>query len=135
MVCWGLMNNAEENHDYSTASEFHYWSMEAQRKQGWGYLGLLGTLYWALSGYGERPRRTITLIVAVWLVFSALYWLTGLSSLDRSFLYSLSAIVGKGPQLDSAQEGVAYLLIALQVGIIGMLVKLLVPAIRRRFMK
>ena len=31
-ACQRLAANAEENRDYPTANEFHYWSMEAQRK-------------------------------------------------------------------------------------------------------
>jgi hypothetical protein len=52
-ACRKLMDNAEENRDYATANEFHYWSMELLRKQGCRELGLIGTLYWALSGYGR----------------------------------------------------------------------------------
>jgi hypothetical protein len=35
-ACRQLMNNAEENRDYATANEFHYWSMDLLRKEGWG---------------------------------------------------------------------------------------------------
>ena len=74
-ACRGLMNNAEENRDFPTANEFHYWSMEAQRKEGWRRLGFIAALYWALSGYGERPRRAFWVLVAIWLTFAALYLL------------------------------------------------------------
>src|SRR5215208_5062752 len=43
-ACRKLMDNAEENRDYATANEFHYWSMELLRKEGWRELGLIGTL-------------------------------------------------------------------------------------------
>jgi hypothetical protein len=71
--CRRLMNNAEENRDYPTANELHYWSMEAQRKEGWSRLGLIATLYWVLSGYGERPLRAFGVLVGIWLTFAALY--------------------------------------------------------------
>jgi uncharacterized protein YjbI with pentapeptide repeats len=134
-VCGKLMHNAEENRDYPTANEMHYWSMEARREEGWRMLGLTGTLYWMLSGYGARPARTVAWILMVWLVFSGLYWLAGFSSLGQSFIYSLSAVVGKGPRVDSAQDAVVYLLVALQIGLVAILAKLLVAAIRRQFMK
>jgi len=73
------MNNAEENCDYTSANEFHYWSMEAMRKEGWSRLGLIATLYWVLSGYGERPRRAFGVLVVMWLAFTALYLLTSSS--------------------------------------------------------
>ena len=79
-VCRKLMNLAEQSRDYPTANEFHYWSMEARRKEGWTRLGLIATLYWALSGYGERPRRAFFVLVGIWLAFAALYFLLVASS-------------------------------------------------------
>jgi hypothetical protein len=34
-ACRKLVNNAEENREYPTANEFHYWSMNALRLGGW----------------------------------------------------------------------------------------------------
>jgi hypothetical protein len=77
-ACRQLMNNAEENHDYPTANEFHYWSMELLRKESWWRrLGLIGSLYWALSGYGERPRRAFLVLVGVWALFALLFMVAG----------------------------------------------------------
>ncbi len=75
------MTNAEENRDYQTANEFHYWSMKLLRKESWWRrLGLRGTLYWAywaLSGYGERPRRAFLFLVGLWALFAFLYMVAG----------------------------------------------------------
>lgn len=85
-ACRKLMDNAEENRDYATANEFHYWSMELLRKQGWRELGLIGTLYWALSGYGERPRRALLVLFGMGTLFAILYvmwWQAPLSTLEK----------------------------------------------------
>src|SRR5215212_655604 len=56
-ACQTLAANAEENRDYRLANDFYYWAMDALRKAGWRKLGLIRTLYWALSGYGVRAAR------------------------------------------------------------------------------
>jgi hypothetical protein len=96
MACRRLMNNAEENRAYPTANEFHYWSMELQRKESWWRrLGLRGTsywAYWALSGYGERPRRAFLVLVGMWALFALLYMMAGPSQL-KVFSISLQEIL------------------------------------------
>src|SRR5215217_122057 len=97
-ACRRLMNNAEENRDYSTANEFHYWSMDAVRKLGWSSLrtltvrdflnmetymetwrdvrehsGFITTLYWALSGYGVRAGRAFWALYIIWATFTIAY--------------------------------------------------------------
>jgi uncharacterized protein YjbI with pentapeptide repeats len=37
-ACQRLAANAEENRDYPTANEFHYWAMDALRKRRWSHL-------------------------------------------------------------------------------------------------
>jgi uncharacterized protein YjbI with pentapeptide repeats len=37
-ACRRLSANAEENHEYPLANEFHYWSMDAVRREGWSHL-------------------------------------------------------------------------------------------------
>jgi len=88
-TCRELYINADDNRDYPTANEFHYWSMEAVRKEGWSRLGLIATLYWALSGYGERPRRAFFVLVGIWLAFAALYLLIGSSPFVLVSLWDL----------------------------------------------
>jgi hypothetical protein len=93
-VCTLLSANAEENHQYSVANEFHYWSMDATRKGDWSFFndltwrdllkwkswpaivkhfGLITTLYWALSGYGVRATRAFWALVVIWAAFATLY--------------------------------------------------------------
>ena len=93
-ACRRLMNNAEENRDYPAANEFHYWSMEAQRKEGLSRLGLIATLYWILSGYGERPRRAFLFLVGLWAFFAFLYMVAGPSELKvfSNFLQDILSI-------------------------------------------
>jgi hypothetical protein len=89
------MNNAEENRDYSTANEFHYWAMELLRRESrWRRLGLRGTLYWvywALSGYGERPLRAFLFLFGLWALFAFLYMVAGPAEL-KVFSISLQHI-------------------------------------------
>jgi uncharacterized protein YjbI with pentapeptide repeats len=96
--CRRLSANAEENREYPLANEFHYWSMDAVRKESWSHFkgltleslaktetrcdirkhfGLVTTLYWALSGYGVRAGRALGVLVVVWAVFAILYMLLG----------------------------------------------------------
>jgi uncharacterized protein YjbI with pentapeptide repeats len=44
-ACRRLSANAEENHEYPLANEFHYWSMDALRREGWHRFGLIRTMY------------------------------------------------------------------------------------------
>jgi hypothetical protein len=39
--------------------------------------GLIPTLYWALSGYGERPRRAFWALAGIWAIFAILYMVWG----------------------------------------------------------
>jgi hypothetical protein len=61
-TCRELYANYEDRRDYPLANEFHYWSMEALRKEGWKRLGLIRTLYWALSGPPTRNVNSNTAI-------------------------------------------------------------------------
>jgi hypothetical protein len=94
-TCRELSANAEENRDYATANEFHYWSMEVLRKEAillvlarrhglrealreaLRRFGLIDAFYWALSGYGERPRRAFLVLVGMWAFFALLYMVAG----------------------------------------------------------
>jgi hypothetical protein len=93
-ACRRLSANAEDNREYSLANEFHYWSMDADRKREWRFFkdktwrdllkreywpdiarhfGLITTLYWALSGYGVRAARAFWMLAAIWAAFTILY--------------------------------------------------------------
>jgi hypothetical protein len=100
-ACRQLMKNAEENHDYPTANEFHYWSMELARKEamvlarekrfreGLRRFGLIDVLYGALSGYGVRPRRAFLVLVGMWAFFAILYMVWGGSQLRAFSAFAL----------------------------------------------
>jgi hypothetical protein len=158
-ACRKLMDNAEENRDYATANEFHYWSMELLRKEGWSRLGLIGTLYWALSGYGERPRRAFCVLVGMWILFAILYMEAGHKSLQvdllqvpvqalsgadirqgiehawKALVYSLAAIARLNPEPKPSAPGVFQFLVTAE-GILGPLqIALLALAVRRKFMR
>jgi len=150
-----LTNNAEENRDYPTANEMHYWSMEAQRKESWWrQLGPIGTLYWALSGYGVRPLRAFVVLIIMSLVFALLYSLPDIGadySLQafagpdsgllgyfwyflRTEMYSLGALARLNPE-PKPTPGLFQTLV-LTAGILGPLqIALLALAIRRRVMR
>lgn len=149
-ACRRLMNNAEENRDYQTANEFHYWSMEAQRKEGWRRLGLIATLYWALSGYGERPRRAFLVLLGIWVLFAILYMTLGHPDLrlsadlglwqsaenfGRSLVYSLAAIARLNPDPRPDGPGLFQFLVVTE-GILGPLqIALFALAVRRKVMR
>jgi len=149
-ACRRLMNNAEENRDYQTANELHYWSMEAQRKEGWRHLGLIATLYWALSGYGERPLRAFLVAVGLWISFAILYLVVGYPELQllpasgvwqavehagRALVYSLAAIARLNPEPRPDAPGLFQFLVTTE-GILGPLqIALFALAARRTVMR
>lgn len=146
-ACRQLYVNFEEKRDYPTASELHYWSMEALRKGK--LLDLIGTLYGALSGYGERPRRAFWVLVAMWGAFAVFYMLVGPSQLNvfpisdfwkfiehagQALVYSLGAIARLNPN-PRPVSGLFQLLVSIE-GILGPLqIALLVLAVRRKVMR
>jgi uncharacterized protein YjbI with pentapeptide repeats len=149
-ACRRLMNNAEENRDYPTANEFHYWSMEAQRKEGLRRLGLIATLYWAMSGYGERPRRALLVLVGMCASFAALYMVAGPAELrafpisgcgqlivdfGQALVYSFAAIARLRPEPIPVEPGLFQFLVT-AAGILGPLqIALFALAVRRRVMR
>jgi uncharacterized protein YjbI with pentapeptide repeats len=71
-----LKQNYEERKDYERAGDFHYGEKEMRRKNKETHSGLrfLLTVYWLISGYGERWIRPL-LWTSVVLVASALSYL------------------------------------------------------------
>jgi hypothetical protein len=149
-TCRQLMVNAEENREYPLANEFHYWSMDALRKEGWTRLGLIGTLYWALSGYGVRAARAFGVLLSIAVMFAVLYMTVGHHSLQmsrsvgiwqnladagRAVMYSLGVIARLGPEPIPKQMGLFQILVTVE-GILGPLqIALLALAIRRKVMR
>ena len=139
-ACRRLSANAEDNHEYPLANEFHYWSMDALRKEGWTRLGLIGTLYWALSGYGVRAARAFLVLVGLWFLFTTLYVLVhsspfSFSEFGQAAAYSLSALVRLNPRPQSEELNWFQTLVTIE-GILGPLqIGLLLLAIRRKVMR
>jgi hypothetical protein len=72
-----LAVNAEENNRYEEAANFRYMAMDVRRLQRGRRLDLfrLSWWYWLLSGYGERVTKAFCMLITIWLVFAAFYWM------------------------------------------------------------
>ena len=160
IACRQLAINAEENHRYDQASDFRSWSMEMQRKEGWGSrgrlsIGILHSLYRLLSGYGEDVARALMILVVMCLVFAAVYTQVGFSrtlvssspvvtsgteergrpqTLTRALVYSVAVSTLQRPDpRPLTTAAIAAVFIQTLLGPIQ--VALLILAIRRRFMR
>ncbi len=144
------MNNAEENRDYPTANTFHYWSMEAQRKEGLTRLGLIATLYWVLNGYGEKSLCALSVLLGMSALFAILYMMAGPRELrlpldfgiwqfightGRALVYSWAAMVRLNPDPRPDGPGLFQFLVTTE-GILGPLqIALFALAVRRKVMR
>jgi hypothetical protein len=148
-TCEDLAISAEENSDHAQARELYYLSMEASRNKGLAYFGVLNTLYWALSGYGERPRRALCVLVAIFAVFAALYMQVGPSKLQvlqasgfyesiehagQALVYSLAVLFRLSPN-PKPDPGLFQFLVTIE-GIVGPVqIAVLLLAIRRQILR
>lgn len=146
-TCRELYTNYEENREYPIANEFHYWSMDALRMDDWKRFGLIRTLYWAMSGYGERPGRAFGVLVFIWVAFTTLYFVLGPETLSitsnpaesighlwQAAVYSLSALARLRPN-PVPEFGLFQLLVTLE-GLLGPLqIALFALAVRRKVMR
>jgi hypothetical protein len=153
-TCRELYTNYEEERDYPLASEFHYWSMDTLRREGLGRFGFIRTLYWVMSGYGERPGQAFWVLVLIWAAFTGLYWLFGPESLRvtanflhsaehfresaahlwQAAVYSLSALARLNP--NPRPEGGFFQLLVTLEGLLGPLqIALFALAVRRKVMR
>jgi uncharacterized protein YjbI with pentapeptide repeats len=137
-ACRRLSANAEENREYPLANEFYYWSMNSLRKEGWRSLGAIGTLYWALSGYGVRATRAFLVLVGICAAFAAFYIAFGppkLEDLGQALVYSLGAVARLNPEPRPTEPGVFQFLVIVE-GLLGPLqIALLALAVRRKVMR
>jgi hypothetical protein len=82
ITCRQLALNSEENHRYDQGSDFRFFAMELQRKEGWRtrgpFVGILQFLYRHLSGYGEEVGRAFLILLGIWVLFALLYTQIGL---------------------------------------------------------
>ena len=160
IACRQLAVNAVENHRYDQASDFRFWSMELQRKEGWGSrgrisIGILHTLYRFLSGYGEDVLRALIILIAMCLFFAAIYTQVGFSrsansnsqisttnsderghpqTVTRALVYSVGVSTLQRPD-PRPTTAVAMAAVLIQTILGPIQVALLILAIRRRFMR
>ncbi|HWS87073.1 MAG TPA: pentapeptide repeat-containing protein [Pyrinomonadaceae bacterium] len=155
-----LAVNAEENHRYEEASGFRYMAMEAQRLERWHGFAFwtLGWWYWLASGYGERVLRAFMVLLAVWLLFAALYAQVGFVRWEprvtseqeaaearrdevgrplrgwRALTYSLGVMTLQKPEPHPATDA-AQAVVMLETILGPVQAALLALAIRRKFMR
>ncbi len=75
-----LKQNYEDRRDHERVSDFHYGEKEMRRKNPDTPLGqrFFLTLYWALTGYGERYLRPLVSAALLLVISTLLYLLLGL---------------------------------------------------------
>jgi len=154
-----LAVNAEENHRYDQASDFRFWSMELQRKEGWKArgrltIGILHTLYRYLSGYGEEILRASLMLIAIFLLFAFLYTRVGFvhpasstpaaatvsdevgqpQKPTRALAYSLAVITLQRPD-PRPLTATAWFAVLAETILGPIQAALLILAVRRRFMR
>ncbi len=160
ITCRQLAVNAEENHRYDQGSDFRFWSMELQRKEGWRArgrltIGILHSLYRYLSGYGEEILRALLMLVAIFLLFAFLYTRVGfvhppspapaamMSITDevgqpqkptKALAYSLAVITLQRPD-PRPLTATAWFTVLAETILGPIQAALLILAVRRRFMR
>ncbi len=102
-----LQENYEKARDYKKMGDFHYGEMEMHRRASkWRWFPFYWyNLYWALSGYGERPSRAFGLLIFFLAVLTGLLAWAGLEILDPkhspafgdSFFYLLQKVTLQRP--------------------------------------
>lgn len=87
-----LKQNYEERRDHERVSDFHYGEKEMRRRnlQTAFMLRFFLTLYWLLSGYGERYLRPLIAAAAVLIASTFLYLKLGLSPKDGGLSLALT---------------------------------------------
>lgn len=142
-----LKQNYEDRRDYERAGDFHYGEKEMRRKNPKTSLGLriLLTLYWLVSGYGERYARPLISAAVLVVTCAVLYLCLGLHPksggppLDlmsvwdwlRSAFYSFRVMTLLRPG-DLAPMGYAKLVHALESLLGPVLIGLFALAIRQK---
>lgn len=102
-----LKMNYEESGDFKNAGDFHYGEMEMHRRASkWRWFPFYWyNLYWALSGYGERPTRALSWLAIFLAVLTGLLAWAGLQIIDHkysatfgnSFFYLLQKVTLQRP--------------------------------------
>ena len=160
ITCRQLAVNSEENHRYDQASDFRFWSMELQRKEGWKArgrltIGILHTLYRHLSGYGEEILRAFLILIALFLFFAYVYTRVGFvhpsstapeamvstangagqpQKPTKALVYSLAVITLQRPD-PRPLTAIAWAAVLAETILGPIQAALLILAVRRRFMR
>lgn len=101
-------------------------------------LGVLGSVWGSVSGYGEKPLRIFSSGSVILVVFTVLYWLFGgdqLRDLRRAIYFSAASFVALGYGAWVREEGLNGLAQALGVveAVIGVfLIATFAASLRRR---
>lgn len=87
-----LKQNCELRRDYQRASDFHYGEKEMQRKSKDTRLSqrFFLTLYWLVSGYGERYLRPLVCALLLFLACTSGYLYLGLKTPTQSWVEPIS---------------------------------------------
>jgi len=137
-----LKLNYEICGDHKNAGYFHYGEMEMYRRSDrWRPLPLsFCSIYWALSGYGERPVWALAWLVAFLTVFTGLLAWAGLEILEpkhsagfgNSFFYLLQKVTLQRPTWAEPAGFFGKLVAGLSVLLIPGQAALFVLALRNR---
>jgi uncharacterized protein YjbI with pentapeptide repeats len=159
-ACRQLAVNEEESNRYEEASMLRYMAMEVRRLEHWhGFAPwTLRWWYWLASGYGERVKQALVVLIGVWLLFALLYtqvgfirWEPRISneqeaattkrddvgqplSFKRAMTHSLSVMALQKPEPKPATN-TAHAVVILETILGPLQAALLALAIRRRFMR
>lgn len=136
-----LKSNYEEKKDFKRVGDFHYGEMDMHRKAtssrrwfSWY------SIYWALSGYGERPLKALVLFLAFFLGLSILIKFFGLTiascnnpaSLWQSSLFILDKATLQRPQWAIPAPGWSQLIASLSILVLPGQIALFFLALRNR---
>lgn len=133
----GLRANYESHKNFPDAGHFHYGEMEMRRlaSKNWfeRTIGSIDSLYWLLSGYGERAWRAAIAFFVVLFMFASLYsWQENLSFDEGIFLSARVALLRSNLFSDTFSKTTSWAMLAETVA--GPLtLGLFALAIRRRF--
>lgn len=137
-----LQKNYEKAGDYKRMGDFHYGEMEMHRRASkWRWFPFYwNNLYWALSGYGERPSRALVWLAAFLMIFTCFLAWAGLEIIDlkhsanfgNSFFYLLQKVTLQRPTWAEPQGFWGKLVAGLSVLLIPGQAALFLLALRNR---
>lgn len=160
IACRHLAVNAEENHRYEEASTFRYWAMDVRPPERWRGLAFWRLSWWyrLASGYGERVRQALLVLLGIWFLSALFYkhvgfvrWDSKLTSesdvasakrddvgaplkFSRALTYSAAVMTFQKPEPRPATT-LAQTVVLLETILGPVQAALLALAIRRKFMR